>query len=208
MAHEHIPKEFYDGVERVARQVSAKWPTIEWEDTRQDIWVELLSSDSLLDTALESEDPSPIFRMLASRTISNSFQRTELAQGSYVYGTKDIRALLESGIIQNPTEFTVTQSTQVSEAMLKLLHKNKDYFNTIVDRFVHGIKTPSQATTRAVDKLSDFINWQASITDANGHEGPGSRKVVSNAQSTFLTSASSDEKTPSWAVKFVGKKPA
>jgi hypothetical protein len=192
MMHEHIPKEFYDGVDRVARQVTVKWPSLEWEDTRQNIWVELLSSRNLLEMALKSENPDPLFRMLASRTISSAFQGNELAQGNYLYGTKEVRSLLDRGNIQDHGSFTLTQTTHIANGMLDLRKSNPSYFDTIVDRFVHGKKTESTVTTRSVDKLCDLINRKTNKDGSTAHQGIGARVPVSNGVAQWITTQERD----------------
>lgn len=178
MTHEQIPKEFYDAVEKAARDISRKWPTIDWEDTRQDIWVQLLERPNQLAQALEEEDPGVRLRKLAAQSVAEEINTYEFFSGQYEYGTDEVRTLLEMGLITNREVATLTESTDLSTGMLMLKDRNKGQFNIIVDKYVYDIEQPDRkSVTRAIDALTTLMNRVNTSTRYTDHQGPGARKV-------------------------------
>lgn len=176
MAHEHIPKEFYDAVETAARGSARKWPTLDWEDVRQDVWVYLMERPNQLEKLAEEEDPSTQLRKIAGQQAAMSADVYEFFSGQYEYGTDEVRALLEMGLITNQEAATLTESTDLSTGMLMLQGKNQNQFNNIVDRFVHGIMVDTKETTRAIDSLTVLMNRVNTSSRYTDHQGPGARK--------------------------------
>lgn len=180
MEHDKIPKEFYDAVDAAARGAGRKWPTLDWEDIRQDMWVYLLENLPELDKLVKEEDPSTQLRRVAGQRAAMAADVYEFFSGQYEYGTDEVRALLEMGLIINREAATLTESTDLSTGMLMLKDKNKTYFDAIVSRFVHGItgdNTEVKTVTRAIESLTVLMNRVNTSTRYSGHEGPGARKA-------------------------------
>lgn len=177
MAHEHIPKEFYDAVETAARGSARKWPTLDWEDVRQDVWVYLLERPNQLEKLTEEEDPSTQLRKIAGQQAAMAADVYEFFSGQYEYGTDEVRVLLEMGLITNREAATLTESTDLSTGMLMLQSSNKRMFETIVDKFVRGIEPNRRAdTSDAIDKLTVLMNRANTSSRYTDHQGPGARK--------------------------------
>jgi hypothetical protein len=180
MAHEHIPKEFYDAVETAARGSARKWPTLDWEDVRQDVWVYLMENAPEMEKLLKEEDPSTQLRRISGQRAAMAADVYEFFSGQYEYGTDEVRVLLEMGLITNREAATLTESTDLSTGMLMLQAKNLSQFDAIVDRYVHGIpspdKTAAKVVERAVDGLTVLMNRVNTSSRYTDHQGPGARK--------------------------------
>lgn len=178
MTHEQIPKEFYDAVEQAARGAGRKWPTLDWEDIRQDVWVYLLENKPEMEKLLLEEDPSTQLRRIASQRAAMAADVYEFFSGQYEYGTDEVRTLLEMGLITNQEAATLTESTDLSTGMLMLKDRNKGQFNIIVDKYVYDIEQPDRkSVTRAIDALTTLMNRVNTSTRYTDHQGPGARKV-------------------------------
>jgi hypothetical protein len=178
MMHEQIPKEFYDAVDQAARNAGRKWPTLDWEDIRQDVWVYLLERPNQLAKLTAEEDPGTELRRVAGQQAAMSADVYEFFSGQYEYGTDEVRALLEMGLITNREAATLSESTDLSTGMLMLKDKNKRMFDIIVDKYVHD-KDPSRRAdvTDAIDKLTVLMNRANTSTRYTDHQGPGARKT-------------------------------
>lgn len=178
MTHEQIPKEFYEAVDQAARNAGRKWPTLDWEDIRQDVWVYLLERPNQLAKLTAEEDPGTELRRVAGQQAAMSADVYEFFSGQYEYGTDEVRVLLEMGLITDREAATLSESTDLSTGMLMLKDKNKAMFDLIVDKYVHGIDQPDRkAVTRAVDALTVLMNRVNTSTRYTDHQGPGARKV-------------------------------
>lgn len=179
MMHEHIPKEFYDAVETAAKGASRKWPTLDWEDIRQDVWVYLLENKPEYTKLLKEEDPSTQLRRIAGQRAAMAADVYEFFSGQYEYGTDEVRTLLEMGLITNREAATLSESTDLSTGMLMLRESNKNYFDAIVEKYVHGAdqeESRARATRRAVDALTVLMNRVNTSSRYTDHQGPGARK--------------------------------
>lgn len=177
MTHEQIPKEFYDAVEQAARGAGRKWPTLDWEDIRQDVWVYLLERPNQLEKLVAEEDPSTELRRVAGQQAAMSADVYEFFSGQYEYGTDEVRTLLEMGLITNQEAATLSESTDLSTGMLMLKDKNKSHFDTIVQKYVHGDEPKFRVeVTRAIDTLTTLMNRVNTSTRYTDHQGPGARK--------------------------------
>lgn len=176
MMHEHIPKEFYDAVETAARGAARKWPTLDWEDVRQDVWVYLLERPNQLSNFLAEEDPSTELRRVAGQQAAMAADVYEFFSGQYEYGTDEVRTLLEMGLITNREAATLSESADLSTGMLMLKDKNKNQFNNLVDRFVRGIMVDTKETTRSIDALTILMNRVNTSNRYTDHQGPAARK--------------------------------
>jgi hypothetical protein len=177
MAHEHIPKEFYDAVETAARGSARKWPTLDWEDVRQDVWVYLLENTPEMEKLLKEEDPSTQLRRISGQRAAMAADVYEFFSGQYEYGTDEVRTLLEMGLITNQEAATLTESTDLSTGMLMLQSSNRSYFDLIVNKYVHGVEpTHRKDITRSIDSLTVLMNRVNTSSRYTDHQGPGARK--------------------------------
>jgi len=176
MHNDDIPKEFYDAVETAARGSARKWPTLDWEDVRQDVWVYLLERPNQLDQLVGEEDPSTQLRKIAGQQAAMAADVYEFFSGQYEYGTDEVRTLLEMGLITNREAATLTESTDLSTGMLMLKSSNKKMFDVVVNKYVHGIEPNRRAdTSDAIDKLTVLMNRANTSARYEDHQGPGAR---------------------------------
>lgn len=178
MHNDDIPKEFYDAVDTAARGSARKWPTLDWEDVRQDVWVYLLENLPELTKLLKEEDPSTQLRRIAGQRAAMAADVYEFFSGQYEYGTDEVRALLEMGLITNKEVATLTESTDLSTGMLMLKSSNKKMFDVVVNKYVRGIEPNRRAdTSDAIDKLTVLMNRANTSSRYTEHQGPGARTV-------------------------------
>jgi hypothetical protein len=189
MTHENIPKEFYDRVDRAARDIAIKWPLSDWEDIRQDIWVWLLENPNQLAKYLEMENPRSELKKVGQQAASREHATYELFSGQYEYGIDETRELLEMGVITDSEATTLVESTDLSSGMLLLKDSNMNYFNTIVDKYVHFKEIEDRKlVSRAVEKLATHMNQANKSNRYVDHQGPGARTGMSNYETHLSTS--------------------
>jgi len=189
MHNDDISKEFYDAVERAAKDVARTWPLLDWEDLRQEMWVFLLERPNQLAERMADENPGPKLRKIAKQVATEGNSAYEFFSGQYEYGTDEVRGLLEMGVIVRPEETTLIESTDLSSGMLALRSFNKNHFDVIVNKYVHGIDpTHRKDVTRAIDSLTVLMNRVNLTNRYADHQGPGARKAVSNYDAIRATS--------------------
>lgn len=180
--HEHIPKVFYTKVDRAARDIAGKWPQTTWEDLRQDMWVHLLERPNQLEQLVAAENPRDQLKKVAQQSANRVHSAYELFSGQYQYGADEVKELLEMGVITNPEETTLVESTDLATAMLMLKESNRNYFDAIVDKYVHNKPVLDRnLVSRGVIKTSEFMNRVNKSNRYVDHQGPGARQAISSA---------------------------
>lgn len=198
-----------------ARTVGREWAdVITVEDAEQEIWLRLLESSegymakvAGLDKALRIAQLTKIGHQAAMK------QRDayELFTGNHRYGTKQVRALLEAGILERAVEET-TPLWELPESVVRqiersdnetlsemldlfaglkdLWRRNEQYAKFIVAEFQEGnpIHGHAQNLTRAVDALTSAMNNCHRRRHAEYSEGPGTRDVITNSRAQIIKS--------------------
>lgn len=176
-------------VRKAADTVVQEWvTTLDVDDLTQDVWVELSSDDRLIEDFYMSDNPMAIARHLAKRCASKSVGSYEFHSGQYQYGTKEVRGILESGVLKTREFKTITEQTDLTIAMEKLRTRKERYAQDIADRFFWGNKdVESKRVTRAVDALTEEMNRVNTSRRFSHREGPGTRVIVSNSSALSRT---------------------
>lgn len=118
---------------------------------------------------------------------------------AFFYETDDVVKILEDAFPGDTPEDEdgMAAAGDIRWAFTQLSH---DYQYRILERFRHGIIRPHDSNeraqlNRAVRKLADILNtWNLSY----GHEGPGARKVISNAQAQSALRRNESDSDSSW----------
>ncbi|RJQ79941.1 hypothetical protein D5S17_09210 [Pseudonocardiaceae bacterium YIM PH 21723] len=172
-------------VTSAARTVANDWPgLIDADDAAQEIWHQILT-DRIADDLIEM---GPRLRMKALTTIGHrkaSQYRTDYEHfsGQYMYGTSEVRDLLEEGaLLDEACMDSAYIDLRFAFADLSLTH-----VRMLEHRYLRELPvTDTKALTRAIDALTERMNRHHRRRRAE-HEGPGSRRVISNAHAQAIT---------------------
>jgi hypothetical protein len=175
-----ITEEFREKVNKAAKSVAGRNGTVEWEDLSQDIWVRLLEDTKYYNTLCEQEDPFQSLKRLAKQEIYKQNSALEHFSGNYTYTSGEVRVLLDQYLIDVTLE-RVSEHVDLVEGLLLLKDQNKNRFNVLINKWVHGVEGHTQRTVEAVDSLVKNMN-QVNKAARYSYEGPGSRKALSNSQ--------------------------
>lgn len=176
-----ITDEFREKVDKVARSVAGSSNVIDWEDLSQDMWVWMLENPSQYNSYLELEDPFRNLKKIAKQQMYKANNAWEWYSGQYTYTPTEVRGLLGDYLLDVNLE-AVSEHIDLVEGLLLLRDTNKNQFNTLVNKWVHGIDPRhSMRVTEAVDKLTIMMN-RVNNAARYSYEGPGSRKVFTNTQ--------------------------
>lgn len=183
-----------EGLERAVKKAAAtvawQWRDfIEADDLEQELWVWYLESGSV-QAKLDSNTPEETHGLLvrqAHRIASETRRKYGQSVMDYEYSIDDARGALDGtdtrDFVQDDLEY----------ALDELRDKNSEQSVLIREKFVHGLSMGSaarrQMLMRAVESVADLMN-QSHRDKAYGYmefegctlgDGPGTRKVVSNA---------------------------
>lgn len=182
-----ITDEFREKVKKAATSVVKKFKQLDPADVEQDLWVRLFENPEYLHKMLESEDPHNALVRIAKQVASKEMSTSEYFSGQYNYTPSEVRLILGRCLIQDPSLANITQYVDLHEGMRLLEGINKNQHKVIIDKWIHGIEPKYSArTTEALDRLTQLMN-QVNRANRYNHDGPGSRKVLSNAQSQAKT---------------------
>lgn len=186
-------------VKAAARVTGREWAdVIDAEDAEQEIWMLLLSRSEELPGNIASLDKAARMSVLVEigHQIGVQYRDDyELFSGKYVYGTRQVRELLEKTdfvdieTFDNATDMSFTERTDLVSALARLKKRNARYVAVLGANFVQGepIHSHAQELTRAVDALTHEMNRTHKARRAEHLTGPGTRKITSNAQASFRT---------------------
>jgi hypothetical protein len=164
MLNQDIPDEFYDRVERVARQVQNKWPTLEWEDIRQETWLYLVERRTQLLVVVFDPEQEKMLRKIASECAQKMAQENEVAWGKYEYGTKHVRSMLGAGFLTDHRMGTLSEHHDLTNGMRSLKEEYPNHYVRIMDKYGPDVEPTTLSgaermyLTRAVDKLTELMN--------------------------------------------------
>lgn len=176
-----ITEEFREKVDKAARSVAGRNNQVEWEDVRQDVWVRLLEDPQDYSRLCEMDDPFTSLKRIAKQEIYKQNSALEHFSGNYTYTPGEVRGLLNEYLVEVTLE-SLAENVDLVEGVLMLKGSNSTYFKVLVDKYVWGIdpKHPENLA-RAVEKLTQHMN-QVNKAARYSYEGPGNRKILSNAQ--------------------------
>lgn len=159
MLNQDIPEEFYDRVERVARQFQKGWEHLDWEDIRQEIWVFLLERPNQLANNVIADDLESL-RKIAKQIVAEMTRDQEVAWGKYEYGTKHVRSMLDSGFLKDHRMGTLSEYHDLMNGLDRLSRSNPNSWLIIIDRFREGVEVSDKTgkVTKAIARLTTEMN--------------------------------------------------
>lgn len=161
MLNQDIPEEFYARVEAVARQVQNKWPNLEWEDIRQEVWLYLVENRGELTKVVKDSD-NQLLRKVTSERASALTRDQEIAWGKYEYGTKHVRSMLEAGLLHDDRMGTLSERHDLDSAMSDIAVEYPQHWDAITHRYYNDepvvTDVERKRLQRAVDKLTELMN--------------------------------------------------
>lgn len=179
MLNQDIPEEFYGVVDSIARRVQTKFSNLDWEDIRQDIWVDLLEQDEVAELVTQ-ENPEPILYRKGVQVASTASYKDEISLGAYKYSVKVIRRMLNAGFLTDTNRGTLSEQEDLRIAYMQIQNENIRYAELLHKRYVEGVKPDNRADTdalqRAVTRLTTLMNrsWVKMSTRLSLSEDEGS----------------------------------
>lgn len=193
-------------ITRAARHVSLEWADVlDAEDIRQEIVVRLLE-DNYAETLRDMEDRprrKTLFK-IGVQIAAGERVDYEHFSGQYRYSTDEVRERLERGALDSVGEdrlgtiagdpavaFSV-EDVDVRHAFPSLTENHQDAIRYWLSKDRGPLTAAERMTvTRAVDALTHELN-RAFRRRAEAHDGPGSRKAMSNARARVANKAQED----------------
>lgn len=175
-----ITDDFREKVNKAARSVAGRNSAVDWEDISQDMWVWFLENPVQYERYLELGDPHQYLKKVAKQQLYKANNALEFFTGNYTYTPGEVRGLLSEYLIDVELE-VVAEHVDLVEGLLMLKSQAPSYFKTTIDKWVHGLEPHHNMVTQSVEKLTILMN-QVNKAARYSYEGPGSRKVMTNAQ--------------------------
>jgi hypothetical protein len=187
-------------VTQAARFVAKDYPDIETEDIAQELYIILIQKPELLD---RDDDTLSPFLYGAARIVAKKIRGVHLyLSPQYSYRTSDVRRILETTFDYSEWQGGFSPGDDYSEyddndIVMRIDVKwafelmREDQQQAVLSRYRDGV-VPSSATPerrtldRAVSRLTEILNTYSRGED---YEGPGNRKVMSNARSQHQISS-------------------
>lgn len=193
----NVYAELAPAVSSAGRIVADRWPgVIDADDVAQELWVRLMERPNSVAKLLTMK-PSSLRQSLVDmghQTASEYRSSYELFSGQVHYGTEDVRRILERGALTEEKTRTDTERMDLFEGLEMLQAKNERYARIVFLVFaLRESVDDTKSITRAVDSLTDCMNRVHNSARYSYEDGPGSRKVVSNAAARAKSSGHYEE---------------
>lgn len=199
---------FRDIIDRVTKSVAKDFPDLEPEDLSQELYLAVLTHRDKIPEPDEDNDPTALILHIAKIYARKNRTQALTLSPQYSYRQSDVRKILEESMWyysqwndgytpdDDPSEYkhsdNVIARADIAWAIDFLPAHYKD---AILARFRDGI-LPQQATPeyrkldRSLRKLTDILNSYKRDRPA---DGPGTRRVITNATARFMIDKQSDE---------------
>jgi len=188
--------EILPDIKRAARQIELEWPDVATaDDVEQDIVVRLLEDGYVVDARdLEPASRRRFLYKVAQQIASGERVDYEFFTGNFRYSAAEVRGHLENDALidieyedlGDESETFSVEQVDIRNAFRSL---SKDHQAVLFERFVYGNYqgVSWQPITRAIDALTRELNRTYKRAHSK-HEGPGSRKAISNSQAQYISS--------------------
>ncbi|GAA1585722.1 hypothetical protein GCM10009764_06080 [Nocardia ninae] len=166
-------------IARAGSAVVREWPgVIDAEDLGQELWLWILRSRSVQDKLTASDDYLS-YRLLVQhghKIAAAEAEKNVRFATNVQYSTEDVRKALEGELRWAELLDDLTSAMEV------IREKHPQYADAIRKRFGEKQKgVDYNAVKRGVIAITDEMNRQARVKRAEYGDGPGARRVVSNA---------------------------
>lgn len=194
-------------IDRLADSLAIQWPGIDKDDIRQEMWIKVCQN---WEAVSRHEDAEKIALGLAKKAgqgyCSNERYFYQAQTAEWIYTPAEVRHILAQYYFDNdawtaaPTKPQAGRQTVEADGLsialidVKIaIERLSEAHQAILIRAFHGAESLSagdrKRLQRAVDNVVKFLNRQVSQRfDHSDHDGPGSRKAISNSQARFITS--------------------
>ena len=190
---------FQDIVRKTAKFVARDFPEVDWEDLFQDVMLEVLSNDKIVSP--EDDHISTGLYRIATEHAWEYRKQALYISPQYSYRTSDIRKILETAF--NPSAWdssflpddarSMSQDDRLvinSDIKRGMNYLPPDYVEALFKRYALKESTTKGSAAekvlqRATERLTDVLNFY--VFD-NHHEGPGSRRAITNANARYIIS--------------------
>lgn len=204
----------YDDLGIMARRLASQWPGVDAEDIQQEMALKVAENLPGINERAqgyrveEGETRKLALGLAQKRGLEYcSGERSEYQRNSaqWIYTPTEVRALLPNlwdGLAWEDAPKRPSRGKEYLEAdgISILLMDMKTAYEalpeqhqaTILSTFRNGdtpglSSTERMRVTRAVDAMTELLNREVFIRADGDHEGPGSRRVLTNATARFLT---------------------
>jgi hypothetical protein len=200
--------DLYPEIKMVARRVASTWAgTVDEDDLIGDIVIRLIGDGQA--TAVWNLDPPARkkgLNIVARQIASDQREAFDHFHGKFNYTTNEVRLLLGRRALSRDQDYEVNETNDwqngevVASSSLQINVDNIDlrvafaklsnkYQNILLDQFDgQGYEGHSQDITLAVDSLTREMN-RSNKRRWSKHEGPGSRRAMSNASARGVVQA-------------------
>lgn len=175
-------------IAKTAKWVSKDFPEVDEEDLYNDLVVYVFSNQKLTDPKKPGV-ATGLYR--EARKICWNYRKQALhISAQYSYRTSDVRKILDTLFQDEESQYTYLPEDQRSFYDDDRLATNSDiryaysklpeaYQKTIYDRFALKLDVTNNRLYPALGRMCDILNTYNKRWD---HEGPGTRKLMSNAR--------------------------
>lgn len=184
--------DLYPEVEKASRSATRSWTgALDAGDIVQDMWVKILEARNTLPALLsyEADQRGKVLRAIARQCAGAEMATRETFSGNANYSTDDVRRILDKGGAgDKPGTPTHVEWIDVQAGLgaISPWHAEVIFANYVIGDFDGSTGSARMGLTRAVDALAVAMNASNKAAKA-AHEGPGSRRVVSNAAAQSLS---------------------
>ncbi|AXQ63558.1 hypothetical protein SEA_DIXON_52 [Mycobacterium phage Dixon] len=183
-------------IRRASKSVADQWPgVIEQEDAEQEIWAHLMAREGTVKKVLQMEGKARYRAVVGIGHQIASRERTDYDhyKGSYTYSVKDVKDLLNRGVLTVRVDGFDAATVDLMEGLEKLIRRDLEreekgkprtrYAEVVVSRYadneVPKQGAPAQKLTDALEALAREMNRSARVQFATRDDGPGTRSNVS-----------------------------
>ncbi|GGM39297.1 hypothetical protein GCM10012275_07760 [Longimycelium tulufanense] len=181
-------------VHGAAHIVAQQWPhCVEADDVHQGVMLRLLESSGYAAKILGMETPAQrrLVRKMGHQVAAQQRDDYERYSGQHLYSAYEVRRLLEAGGLNRERDEFSAASVDLRQAYAMLRESHPAYVSAIEARFVRSdFEGGKWTVTRAVNALTGVMNRLARQKQRHHNEGPGTRKVLSNAQAVAILARS------------------
>jgi len=207
----HPIEEVLPAIRWAAVKVAREWVSVvDEDDLAQEMSVQLFD---YADRLVEMDQAARMAILIrAAHQIANQ-ERTdyEYFTGNFRYSTTEVRRLLEAGALDGASYVVAEQPVSVPgdvfggadavhlfieterevsvediDVRCAIRHIKPNHQMTLINQYVRGIQAEDRkAVTRAIDALTVVMN-RAFRRGRTDHNGPGSRKAMSNARAAVI----------------------
>ncbi|WNO26738.1 DNA binding protein [Mycobacterium phage Groundhog] len=169
-------------IRRASKSVAFQWPgVVEQDDIEQSIWSHLLSREGTVNKVLKMDSKARYRAVVGIGHQIASQERTDYDhyKGSYTYSVKDVKDLLNRGVLTVPVDGFDAAIVDLMEGLEQLVAKNSRYVEAIVTRYADDGSPNKDSLSRGLEALANEMNRSARVKFSTRDDGPGTRRNVS-----------------------------